>query len=54
MELKLGDVQTTALILLAVKANKTLRPNARLKDRKAVEIIHAQKIDTTQFAYAER
>ena len=49
MELKLGDVQTTALIPLAVKANETLRKNARIKDRKAVEIIRALKIDTEQY-----
>ena len=49
MELKLGDVQTTALIPLAVKANETLRPKARIKDRKAVEIIQTLKIDTTQY-----
>lgn len=34
MELKLGDVQTTALIPLAVKANETLRKKARIKDLK--------------------
>ena len=44
MELKLGDVQTTALIPLAVKANETLRKNARIKDPKAVEIIKALKL----------
>lgn len=49
MELKLGDVQTTALIPLAIKANETMRKNARVKDRKAVEIIKALKIDTTQY-----
>ena len=49
MELKLGDVQTTALIPLAVKANETLRKNARIKDRKAVEIIKALKIDTKPY-----
>ena len=49
MELKLGDVQTTALIPLAVKANETMRPNARIQDRKAVEIIRALKIDTAQY-----
>lgn len=49
MELKLGDVQTTALIPLAVKANETLRKNARVKDRKAVEIIRTLNIDTTQY-----
>ena len=49
MELKLGDVQTTALIPLAVKANETLRKNARIKDHKAVEIIRTLKIDTAQY-----
>lgn len=49
MELKLGDVQTTALIPLAVKANETLRKNARIKDKKAVEIIRTLNIDTEQY-----
>lgn len=49
MELKLGDVQTTALIPLSVKANETLRKNARIKDNKAVEIIRKLNIDTTQY-----
>ena len=49
MELKLGDVQTTALIPLAVKANETMRKNARIKDRKAVEIIKTLDIDTTKY-----
>lgn len=49
MELKLGDVQTTALIPLAVKASETLRQNARIQDRKAVEIIQALQIDTKQY-----
>ena len=49
MELKLGDVQTTALIPLAVKANETMRKNARIKDSKAVEIIKALNIDTSQY-----
>ncbi|WP_294413768.1 class I SAM-dependent methyltransferase [uncultured Ruminococcus sp.] len=49
MELRLGDVQTTALIPLAVKANETLRKNARIKDNKAVEIIKALKIDTKPY-----
>ena len=48
MELKLGDVQTTALIPLAVKANETLRKKSRIKDQKAVEIIKTLKIDTAQ------
>ena len=49
MELKLGDVQTTALIPLAVKANETLRKNPRIKDKKAVEIIRTLKIDTKPY-----
>ena len=34
MELKLGDVQTTALIPLAVKASETLRKKPRVRDKK--------------------
>ncbi|MBQ6041577.1 MAG: class I SAM-dependent methyltransferase [Oscillospiraceae bacterium] len=49
MNLKLGDVQTTALIPLAVKANETLRKHARIRDQKAVEIIRALRIDTKQY-----
>lgn len=49
MELKLGDVQTTALIPLAVKANETMRKNPRIQDPKAVEIIKALNIDTKQY-----
>ena len=49
MELKLGDVQTTALIPLAVKASETLRKNPRIKDSKAVEIINALNIDTRKY-----
>ena len=49
MELQLGDVQTTALIPLAVKANETMRKNPRIRDRKAVEIIKKLNIDTKQY-----
>ena len=49
MELKLGDVQMTALIPLAVKASETMRKNARIKDEKAVEIINVLNIDTKQY-----
>lgn len=49
MNLKLGDVQTTALIPLAIKANETKRKNARITDNKAVEIIDALGVDTAQY-----
>lgn len=46
MDLQLGDVQETALIPLAIRANETKRKNARIHDGKAVEIIKALAIDT--------
>lgn len=49
MELKLGDVEETALIPLAVRATETKRKNARVIDRKAVEIIDKLHIDTKNF-----
>jgi len=49
MELKLGDVETTALIPLAIKANETLRANPRIKDNKAVEIIKVLGVDTKKY-----
>lgn len=39
MELTFGDVEETALIPLAIKASETKRPNPRIIDRKAKEII---------------
>lgn len=49
MDIKLGDVQTTALIPLAIKANETMRKNPRIRDNKAVEIIRHLNIDTKQY-----
>ena len=49
MELQLGDVQTTALIPLAIKASETKRKNPRIRDPKAVEIIDALGVDTAQY-----
>ena len=46
MDLQLGDVQETALIPLAIRANETKRKNARIHDVKAVEIIDTLGIDT--------
>ncbi|MBQ7605763.1 MAG: class I SAM-dependent methyltransferase [Firmicutes bacterium] len=49
MELQLGDIQTTALIPLAIKANETQGKNPRIRDQKAVEIIKALGIDTANY-----
>ena len=48
-QLKLGDVQTTALIPLAIKANETKSKKPRIRDEKAVEIIDALQIDTKPY-----
>ena len=49
MGLQLGDVQTTALIPLAIKASETTRKKARIKDEKALEIIRTLNIDTKMY-----
>ena len=49
MEIRLGDIQTTALIPLAMKANETLREDPRIRDEKAVEIVKALDVDTKQY-----
>lgn len=49
MSIKLGEVQETMLIPLAIKANETLRKNPRIKDEKAVEIIKKINIDTEKY-----
>ncbi|MCR5666947.1 MAG: class I SAM-dependent methyltransferase [Eubacterium sp.] len=49
MELQLGDVQTTALIPLVIKANETQRKNARINDVKAVEIVRSLNVDMNQY-----
>ena len=42
----LGDVQETALIPLAIRANETERKTARIHDNKAVAIIRELDVDT--------
>lgn len=49
MDLKLGDVQETALIPLAVRASESKRKNARIYDKKAVEIIETLAVDTKNY-----
>lgn len=49
MKLLLGDVEETALIPLAIRANETQRKNARITDNKAVEIISRLNIVTKQY-----
>lgn len=49
MKLQLGDVETTALIPLAVKASESKRKNPRITDNKAVEIVDALGIDISKY-----
>ena len=45
----MGDVQETALIPLAIHASETKRKNARITDRKAVEIIEQLGVYTKKY-----
>ena len=49
MELTFGDIQETALIPLAIKASETSRPDARIKDVKAKEIIDTLGVDVSRY-----
>lgn len=49
MDLKFGDIQETALVTLAIRASETARPNARIKDFKAKEIIDTLGVDVSKY-----
>ncbi|MBQ9041397.1 MAG: methyltransferase domain-containing protein [Eggerthellaceae bacterium] len=47
--LRFGDVQETALVTLAIRASETARPNPRIRDGKAAEIIEAIGADVSKY-----
>lgn len=49
MTISLGDVETTALIPLAIKASESKRKKPRIKDQIAVDVIEKLGIDTAPF-----
>ena len=49
MTINLGDVETTALIPVAIKARESLRKNPRVRDDVAVEMVKTLGIDTAPF-----
>ncbi len=49
MQLQLGDVETTALIPVAIKASETQRKNPRVRDEMAVKIIEHLQFDPKPF-----
>ena len=49
MDITFGDIQETALVTLAIRASETARPNPRIVDEKAKEIIDALGVDVSRF-----
>ncbi len=48
-QLQFGDIQETALVTLAIRASETARPNPRICDEKAAEIINALGVDVSKY-----
>ncbi|MEE0028053.1 MAG: class I SAM-dependent methyltransferase [Atopobiaceae bacterium] len=49
MDIQFGDIQETALVTLAIRASETARPNPRIRDDKAAEIINALGVDVSKY-----
>ena len=49
MDLQFGDIQETALVTLAIRASETARPNPRIVDKKAKEIIDTLGVDVSKY-----
>ena len=47
--LQFGDIQETALVTLAIRASETARPNPRIRDEKAAEIIRTVGVDVSKY-----
>lgn len=48
-QLTFGDIQQTALVTLAIRASETARPNPRIRDEKAAEIIRSLGVDVSKY-----
>ena len=48
-QLQFGDIQETALVTLAIRASETARPNPRIRDEKAAEIIDSLGVDVSKY-----
>lgn len=49
MELEFGDIEETALVSLAIRASETARPNARITDLAAKNIIDTFGVDVSKY-----
>ena len=49
MDLQFGDIQEIALVTLAIRASETTRPNPRIRDEKAKEIIDTLGVDVSKY-----
>ena len=47
--LQFGDIQETALVTLAIRASETARPNPRIRDEKAAQIISSLGVDVSKY-----
>lgn len=47
--LQFGDIQETALVTLAIRASETARPNPRIQDEKAAQIIAELGVDVSKY-----
>ena len=47
--IQFGDIQETALVTLAIRASETARPNPRIRDEKAAEIIESLGVDVSKY-----
>ncbi len=48
-QLQFDDIQETALVSLAIRASETARPNPRIRDEKAAEIINSLGVDASKY-----
>lgn len=49
MDLEFGDIEETALVTLAIRASETARPNPRINDPMAQEIIETLGVDVSKY-----
>ena len=49
VDIRFGDIQETALVTLAIRASETARPNPRITDAKAKEIIDTLGVDVSKY-----
>ncbi|MBR3157723.1 MAG: hypothetical protein IKF14_01345 [Atopobiaceae bacterium] len=49
MDIRFGDIQETVLVTPAIRASETARPNPRIRDEKAKEVVNALAVDVSKY-----